>query len=101
MKKLVRDKIPDIIWEQGHIPITKVVEGDELADALNEKLREEVQEWIDSDTDAEELADILEVLMAIARHHGILWSDIEEARVKKARDRGIFSEGIIWLGNVR
>lgn len=99
MRKLVRDNIPDIIRATGQKPITEVVDGDEYLAALNDKLREEVGEWLESDGDGEELADILEVMRALAEHHGMDWLQIENLRFDKAHVRGSFSKGIIWLGN--
>jgi predicted house-cleaning noncanonical NTP pyrophosphatase (MazG superfamily) len=68
--KLVRDKIPQIIRSNGLQPITYVADADEFAARLRDKLAEEVDEFIASDDDPEELADILEVLYALAEHAG-------------------------------
>ena len=58
--KLVRDKIPEIIRSKGVEPITYVADAEEYAARLRDKLAEEVEEFIASDNDPEELADILE-----------------------------------------
>jgi hypothetical protein len=47
-----------------------VADADEYRTSLKAKLREEVQEFLDSDDDPEDLADILEVLHALAEHGG-------------------------------
>jgi predicted house-cleaning noncanonical NTP pyrophosphatase (MazG superfamily) len=97
--KLVRDKIPDIIRIEGLDPVTRVAGEAEYAERLRAKLREEVEEFLASDSDPEELADILEVLHALARQSGTTPEHIEELRQKKAAERGGFTNRIIWSGN--
>src|SRR5713226_85246 len=61
--KLVRDKIPDIIRSKGAEPIIRVADGSEYQFLLRSKLVEEVEEFLASDDDPEELADILQMLL--------------------------------------
>jgi predicted house-cleaning noncanonical NTP pyrophosphatase (MazG superfamily) len=68
--KLVRDKIPDLIRSEGLEPIIHTASPDEYAERLLDKLREEVAELLDSDTDVEELTDIIEVVYARAELAG-------------------------------
>jgi predicted house-cleaning noncanonical NTP pyrophosphatase (MazG superfamily) len=96
--KLVRDKIPQIIRSKGQVPIVYVASADEYRTSLKAKLREEVQEFLDSD-DPEELADILEVLYALAQDRGTDRQQLEKLRAIKAEERGGFVERIIWRGN--
>lgn len=91
--KLVRDKIPEIIINNGQTPKTRVLSDDEYRASLLEKLQEEVTEFI-SDKNGEELADILEVLHALAESIGLTPQDIENIRKQKADDRGGFSKKI-------
>jgi predicted house-cleaning noncanonical NTP pyrophosphatase (MazG superfamily) len=97
--KLVRDKIPEIIRANGEVPSTRVAEGAEYQSLLLAKLTEEVLEFIASDGDPDELADILEVVMALADGLGIGRPELERLRAKKAAERGGFSQRIVWLGN--
>jgi predicted house-cleaning noncanonical NTP pyrophosphatase (MazG superfamily) len=97
--KLVRDKIPGIIREQGLEPIVYVADAEEYRASLKTKLCEEVQEFMDSDDDPDELADILEVLYALAEDSGIDRRRLEKLRAAKAEERGAFTERIIWCGN--
>jgi predicted house-cleaning noncanonical NTP pyrophosphatase (MazG superfamily) len=60
--ELVRDKIPQIIRSKGLEPVIYTTDSDEYDTHLRDKLREEVEESIVSDSDLEELADILKVL---------------------------------------
>ena len=44
--KLVRDSIPDIIQEKGETPVFRTLDDGEFARCLEEKLREEVEEFL-------------------------------------------------------
>jgi predicted house-cleaning noncanonical NTP pyrophosphatase (MazG superfamily) len=63
-KKLVRDKIPEIIRKNGKEPVTRVLDEKEYLVELVKKLKEEVAEF-EADHSVEELADIKEVIIAI------------------------------------
>lgn len=94
MSKLVRDKIPEIIQQDGRIPVTRIAEGQEFSQKLNEKLREEVNEFLASGQE-EELADILEVVYTLAHQQNISPQQLEHRRKKKAEQRGGFQKKII------
>lgn len=96
--KLVRDKIPDIIRADGLDPVIRVADPEEYAVRLRAKLREETEEFLASD-DPEELADILEVVHALARQIGVTPEKVEELRAAKAAERGGFNDRIVWSGN--
>ena len=91
--KLVRDKIPEIIAGKGDIPKTKVLGDEEYYQALNQKLKEEVAEYFEN-CDIEELADIVEVILAIVKYRGVSEGDFEGMRLKKYNERGGFDERI-------
>jgi predicted house-cleaning noncanonical NTP pyrophosphatase (MazG superfamily) len=97
--KLVRDKIPQIIRSKGLEPVIYTASADEYGTRLRDKLKEEVDEFIASDNDPEELADILEVLYALAEQAGIDRQQMEKLRAAKAQARGGFADRIIWSGN--
>lgn len=92
-KKLVRDKIPEIIRDRGDTAVTRVLDGKEFSEHLTKKLAEEVQEYL-SDGTVEELADIYEVILAILRHKNVPFESFEELRKRKLLERGGFSERI-------
>jgi predicted house-cleaning noncanonical NTP pyrophosphatase (MazG superfamily) len=98
--KLVRDKIPEIIYAKGEIACLSVVDDGEYHLLLRRKLEEEVQEYLESES-AEELADILEVLYALASCTGLNEDELEQLRKAKADDRGRFLERIVWHGSRR
>lgn len=97
--KLVRDKIPQIIRDAGVEPMTRVADPNEYRGLLRAKLVEEVDEFLDSE-DPAELADVLEVVLALALHLGVDRERLESLRATKASERGGFTAGIVWMGNV-
>lgn len=94
--KLVRDRIPDSIAADGGQPSTLVLDHASYQGALRSKLVEEAQE-ADAAPDeqlASELADVLEVLRALAKAHGMKWEDIELQATHKRAERGGFDRRI-------
>lgn len=96
--KLVRDKIPQIIEQSGKICVTRILSDKEYAAALNAKLQEELNEYL-ADGSMEELADLLEVMMAAAKARGHDFSEVEAIRREKAEKRGRFND-CIYLESV-
>ena len=94
--KLVRDKIPDIIEEKEETPVIKVLGESDYKKELEKKLYEEYKEVIESSGDdrAEELADMLEVIRALARLENKNLNDIIDIADKKNEKRGAFDEKI-------
>jgi predicted house-cleaning noncanonical NTP pyrophosphatase (MazG superfamily) len=92
--KLVRDKIPEIIKKKDEKPIIHVANKREYWQALKEKLREEVDEFLKR-PNREELADILEIIYAICDFKTIDKRELEKLRKKKAKERGKFKRRII------
>ncbi len=95
--KLVRDKIPLIIEKTGNIFETEVLGQKEYEEKLNKKLKEELDEFF-SATQKEaigEIADILEVLYAIAETKGITVEELENVRLRKKDERGRFKKRIL------
>jgi len=96
--KLVRDKIPEIIEKNGNTAVTKTVTDDyEYAQLLKEKLNEEVSEYY-AEGNIEELADVLEVVDAMAALNKHRFDDILPVKAKKRDKRGGF-ENRIYLVN--
>ena len=92
--KLVRDKIPEIIKEDGKNCDTIIVSGDEKKQLLRAKLMEEVNEYLEDDN-LEELADVMEVLFGLAHELGFSEEDLLKKREEKLKARGGFKEGIV------
>ncbi|MFG2645997.1 hypothetical protein ACGFYP_34110 [Streptomyces sp. NPDC048370] len=99
--KLVRDRIPQIIREDGAEPVTYIAAPEEYRNRLRDKLGEEVTEFLEAD-DAkapEELADVLEVVHALAADLGVDAGQLQKIREVKACERGAFADRIVWTGN--
>jgi predicted house-cleaning noncanonical NTP pyrophosphatase (MazG superfamily) len=91
--KLVRDRIPEIIRRDGSVANIRVLDDEAYLQALRTKLQEEVQEYL-KDPNLEELADISEILHALAATHGHTPEELESLRARKSAERGGFSERI-------
>lgn len=94
--KLVRDRIPEIITSQGEVPKTRILENAEYLNQLEDKLDEEVGEY-HRDKTPEELADILEVVLALAEAAGCTKADLLDIYRKKHQARGGFSKRIFLI----
>jgi predicted house-cleaning noncanonical NTP pyrophosphatase (MazG superfamily) len=98
--KLVRDKIPQIIESKGKKFSTKVLNDEDYIKYLKEKAYEELDEYCAAETDGEaveELADLLEVIRALAKHHGSSIEEVEAVRNDKAEKRGGFQEKVFLV----
>jgi predicted house-cleaning noncanonical NTP pyrophosphatase (MazG superfamily) len=98
--KLVRDRIPEIIRQSGKTFNTRKLTSQEFIIELRNKAKEELNEYTKSTSNheaAEELADLLEVMHALAEQHGYSFNQIEEIRKVKAEDRGGFKERIYLI----
>ncbi|MGC4379361.1 nucleoside triphosphate pyrophosphohydrolase [Fictibacillus sp. Mic-4] len=98
--KLVRDKIPEIIVATGKAYNTTILANDEYVKELKKKCYEELDEYAAAENDeqaVEELADLLELMHALASVHGVSFDKIEEVRKEKAEKRGGFQERIFLV----
>jgi len=94
--KLIRDRIPEIIEEAGKDYEIRKLNDEEYHKKLNEKLQEEVDEYLESN-EIEELADILEVIRALARGRGTSMEKLEKIREEKAKKRGGFAKRLLLI----
>ena len=94
--KLVRDRIPEIIAAHGQTYEVRVLEEDEYRVALNHKLREEMDEYA-RDEEIGELADLLEVIYALAAVKGVSAHALEDLRSAKRKDRGGFDQRLLLV----
>lgn len=91
--KLVRDKIPEIMRNNGAIPVIRKLQNHEYIKELNKKLQEELKEYLD-DESIEELADLEEVILAILDYKKVPHEQFEQIRKDKVLKRGAFKEKI-------
>lgn len=96
--KLVRDRIPEIIKNDGNEPVTRIMEKDEYKQSLFKKLFEEINEFTE-DESIEELCDVLEVIDALKKV--LCYSDEEISKIKdkKQSTNGAFND-MIFLEKV-
>lgn len=94
--KLVRDKIPGIIEKDGGKPVYFSIFGYPYQIALYDKMEEEFNEFKqaviheDSADILEELGDMYEVFVNIAKAHGYSMQDIIDAADVKREEKGGF-----------
>lgn len=94
MNKLVRDKIPEIIKSSGRVPIYHTIKEENLyMQLLKDKLQEEVKEYLESG-EIMELCDIVEVIYALLKTHGVSESEFDDMRNEKAAANGVFEKKI-------
>lgn len=98
MGKLVRDKIPEIIRNDGKKPIIEILSDEDYLAELDNKLNEEVAEY-QVDKSIEEMADVLEVLFALCEARGHSVDELMQVRDAKRKKRGGFTNKIFWIGN--
>ena len=92
--KLVRDRIPEIIEEAGKSCVCSVLSQQDYISLLDQKLNEELAEYQESKS-MEELADLLEVIYAVAAARGSSIEEVEKIRIKKKEKRGGFEKRIL------
>ena len=98
-RKLVRDRIPEIIAANGEKAITRVLDEAEFVTALENKLLEEVQEMRANKAERKvEIADIYEVLDALIRAYGFSKEEIMALKEKKRTERGGFEKRLLLEG---
>ncbi|MFJ8416975.1 phosphoribosyl-ATP pyrophosphohydrolase [Bacillus paramycoides] len=90
---LIRDKIPQIIKNNGKTPTTRILPENEYIKEICKKTQEELTEYLEAKTKPhklEELSDLLELINALAEHEGTTLEEINKIRKKKATERGGF-----------
>lgn len=95
--KLVRDRIPEIIEGNGEKPVVRILDEVEYKGELEKKLNEEYQEVLGTTTSEErieELADMLEIIDALAVLEGKTLEDVVEVKKQKSLKRGGFEKRI-------
>ena len=94
--KLVRDKIPEIIEANGEVAKCRILDKQEFKAELEKKLFEEYNEVLESagNERVEELADMLEILKALAEVEGSNLEQVIQVAEEKAKKRGAFEKRI-------
>lgn len=92
--KLVRDRIPEIIEKSGKKAIVQKLDDEAYKKFLDEKLVEELQEYLDNDS-VDELADLVEVIHSILKYKRIEITGFYGIQKKKAEERGAFEKRLL------
>jgi predicted house-cleaning noncanonical NTP pyrophosphatase (MazG superfamily) len=95
-KKLVRDRIPEIINKSGRTAIVKQLGKKQLKSQLLEKLTEEHSELL-AKTNLEEIVDMVEVLLSLGKQLGFSEDEIVDALHQKRQERGAFDQGLFLV----
>ncbi|GEO79515.1 MazG nucleotide pyrophosphohydrolase [Companilactobacillus mindensis DSM 14500] len=99
MRKLVRDKIPDIVSDAAQF---EVLSNEDYRVALRQKITEEAQEVKNADTRAslvEELGDLEEVIRAILEDASINYEEMDSLRQAKINQKGKFVQKFVMIKN--
>ncbi len=93
LPKLVRDRIPEIIRDDGYEPFTQELDNEEVLPHVREKIVEEARELQESG-DPEELVDLLEI---IDRYMELeeAGEEIEEMMEEKRKEKGGFDRNFL------
>ena len=97
VQKLIRDRLPAIMRAQGLQVFDRRLNDAEFIAALKDKLVEEAQEVGAATSQADlidELADVMEVIAALADASGVPLQAVEERRQAKRAERGGFAERV-------
>jgi predicted house-cleaning noncanonical NTP pyrophosphatase (MazG superfamily) len=93
LNKLVRDNIVQSTEDQGGSVKYKTLSGKKLTDALLKKLIEEATELKTNDLSVGELADLKELVDALAAHLGVEKTFLSTRQVVKRKQNGAFKKG--------
>ena len=93
LNKLVRDKIVQLHFDMGGEVIYKTLTGKKLTDALLKKLIEEASELKTSNLSVGELADLKELVDALAAHLGTEKGYLSKRQAVKRKQNGGFKKG--------
>lgn len=101
--KLVRDRIPEIIREHGDECETETMNEQEYREALRQKIVEEAREVAEAGSEelTAELADMLEVIEALAGCYGLDMDKVQATRERKRSTNGGFNQRIRLLSTYR
>ncbi|MDF2664106.1 MAG: phosphoribosyl-ATP pyrophosphohydrolase [Paenibacillus sp.] len=97
--KLIRDKIPAMMDTRGVEYSVRELPDEEYETKLNEKLHEELREYMEAphEEKLEELADLVEVIHALVLNSGNTLEHFEQLRKQKLVERGGFEQKLLLV----
>lgn len=110
-RKLIRDRIPEIIAAKGEKAVTRILGNEEFAKALAAKLVEEAQEVQSAVASiarfhelkheskrlselSKEIGDVMEAIDALVSHFGLDRVETERVKAQRLTERGGFAKKI-------
>jgi len=100
-KKLIRDKIPEIMAKEGKNLAVRILGGDEFKEALRRKIIEEVSELKDAknaDDAKDKIAYLHEIADALGDAYGFPRKEILALKDKTRLERGGFEKRLFLEG---
>jgi len=94
--KVIRDRIPEIIRENGNDCEVKILTDEDFLIELEKKIGEELVEYLES-REVMELADMIEVIYRVAELKGYSVDSLDNMRREKAQKRGAFNENLFLI----
>lgn len=97
VEKLIRDKLPEMMRAEGLAVFDRRLDDADFDRALRAKLLEEAAEAVEAqgvEDLAGELADLSEVILALAQLHGLTAAEVEARRIAKRVERGGFDDRV-------
>jgi predicted house-cleaning noncanonical NTP pyrophosphatase (MazG superfamily) len=97
IKKLVRDKMPEVLKNRGIYSSFYSLNPEEFMLALKHKIQEEAEETLNATSREEliyEVADLLEVIDALIKHCDITKEEIEKCKLELSKKKGNFEKAL-------
>jgi predicted house-cleaning noncanonical NTP pyrophosphatase (MazG superfamily) len=98
VEKLIRDRLPEIMRAAGLSVFERSLDDQAFIAALKDKLVEETAEALAADSAEDllgELADVIEVVLALGAARGFSAAEVEARRLAKRAERGGF-DARVW-----
>jgi predicted house-cleaning noncanonical NTP pyrophosphatase (MazG superfamily) len=98
--KLVRDLIPGTLQASGRKVVTRFIVGEELQRALRAAVDDAVAKYDAAQDDGHAtstLADLVEILTAMARQRGCSENRIMQLRASRSAQLGVYDRGIFLV----
>ena len=95
--KLVRDRIPEIIKNDGKTPKTRILNDEEYRSELFKKIVEEAQEVASAPNKnalLKELGDVLEVVDAMIKANDLDANEVTRVKNERRLSRGVFDKRV-------
>lgn len=96
-EKLIRDRLQENFLKIGVHLETEIMKDSQYLSSLKDKILEEAQEVFQANSPealTEEMGDLIEVILTLAKCHGVSFQDIEKKRLEKRLEKGGFESKV-------